>query len=387
MGSIIERPLSNGEVSHQAMVKIPGSKAAVKTFKDRASAQEFIDEIERGLKIATLIRHKRDKASIHNEGQSREEAANAREEQWRNKWLKETLKGYKQAAVVGKMAIRANPLTFIKIGGDMKIGEIDEKWVEDYIAAGQKFKSQTGRPFKASSVAAHLMCIAAAMKWQAKQLGAKGEKLPLKSDMLPAGWDDGRERRVSPDEERKIVQDFTSSTRESSKHYLCLFKLALESAARLQELVLADWSEFNLEGRHWTIPARHTKTRRSRLVPLSSQAIRCLEEMRMLKSDESQRVFHAIASPHRASVRFNKTFRRLDIVGMTFHDCRHEAVSRMVLNQRKLTVFEIMTIVGHTSLKMLKRYTNLRPEELVEKWCDWGLPVAGRTATVVEKTR
>jgi integrase len=320
------------------------------------------------LKVAKLLRQQRAKTRAQNEGQSREESAAAREEQWRNKWLKETLQAYKKAKVAGKIDIRTNTLTMIKIGGDVKLGEIDECWVEDYIAAGQRCESQRGRLFKISSISAHLMGISAAMKWQAKQLGAKGEKLPLKSSMFPAGWDDGRERRISADEESRILQHFASKPWASSKHYLGLFKLALETAARLQELVLAEWSEFSLEGRHWIIPANHCKTRKSRIVPLSSQAIRCLEEMRLLKSHESPRVFHAISSPHMASMRFRLNLLRLGIVGLTFHDARHEAVSRMVLTQRNLTVFEIMGIVGHSSLKMLKRYANLRPSELVDKW-------------------
>lgn len=375
MGSIIERPLSSGGVSYQAMVKIPGSKAAVKTYRDRASAQAFIDEIEGDLKIASLLRQKRTRTRFRVEGLSREDAAKAREEKWREMWLKETLDSYIKANVVGKMKIRTNTKTFIKIGGDVKLGEIDENWVEDYIAEGQKSKSRlTGRLFKVSSIAAHLMCIAAAMKWQAKQLGAKGEKFPLKAGMLPSGWDEGRERRISAEEESRILQFFESSPRESSKHYLCLFKMAIETAARLQELVLANWSEFDLEGRYWTIPARHTKSRKTRVVPLSREAIRCLEEMRSLKSDQSARVFHAIFSPHIASARFGKTFARLGIVDLHFHDCRHEAISRMVLSQRKATVFEIMDIVGHTSLKMLRRYANLRPEELVAKWNEFEAP-------------
>ena len=370
MGSIIERTKTNGEISYQAMVKVPGSKAAVKTFADRVSAQDFINDFECDLKIANLLSQKRSKPRTNNNGQSRDEAAKAREEQWRNKWLKETMESYKDAKVPGKMVVRTNTLTFIKIGGDVMLGEIDEKWVEDYIAAGLKCKSQTGRLYKVSTIAAHLMCIATAMKWQAKQLGAKGEKLPLKSNMLPAGWDDGRERRISSDEEMRIVNHFASKPWASSKHYMWLFRLALETAARLQELVLAEWSEFNLEERHWTIPAKHCKTRKSRIVPLSSKAIECLEEMRILRSDESRRVFHAISSPHMASLRFRLNLIQLGIVGLTFHDTRHEAISRMVLKQRKLTVFEIMTIVGHSSIKMLKRYANLRPGELVEKWSD-----------------
>ena len=50
-----------------------------------------------------------------------------------------------------------------------------------------------------------------------------------------------------------------------------------------------------------------------------------------------------------------------------FHDLRHEAISRMVLYKRQLSVFEIMRIVGHSNAEMLHRYANLRGDEMSDR--------------------
>ncbi len=48
-----------------------------------------------------------------------------------------------------------------------------------------------------------------------------------------------------------------------------------------------------------------------------------------------------------------------------FHDLRHEAVSRFV--EMGLSDQEVSAISGHKSMQMLKRYTHLRAEDLVER--------------------
>ena len=48
-----------------------------------------------------------------------------------------------------------------------------------------------------------------------------------------------------------------------------------------------------------------------------------------------------------------------------FHDLRHEAVSRLV--EAGLSDQEVAAISGHKSMQMLRRYTHLRAEDLVEK--------------------
>ena len=44
-------------------------------------------------------------------------------------------------------------------------------------------------------------------------------------------------------------------------------------------------------------------------------------------------------------------------------DLRHEATSRLF--EKRFSIVEIASIPGHEDLKMLKRYTHLRAEDLV----------------------
>jgi integrase len=59
------------------------------------------------------------------------------------------------------------------------------------------------------------------------------------------------------------------------------------------------------------------------------------------------------------------TLRGAGIEGLHFHDLRHEATSRLV--ERGLSDQEVSAITGHKSMQMLKRYTHLRAEDLVER--------------------
>ena len=47
---------------------------------------------------------------------------------------------------------------------------------------------------------------------------------------------------------------------------------------------------------------------------------------------------------------------------MHFHDLRHEGTSRLF--EAGLTIEQVPLVTGHKDWKMLKRYTQLRPENL-----------------------
>ena len=53
------------------------------------------------------------------------------------------------------------------------------------------------------------------------------------------------------------------------------------------------------------------------------------------------------------------------IDGLTLHDLRHEAASRLF--EKGFNMMEVSTITGHESLSMLKRYTHLRPADLLAR--------------------
>ena len=113
----------------------------------------------------------------------------------------------------------------------------------------------------------------------------------------------------------------------------------------------------------WTIPAAHTKGKKTRIVPLSKIAIRIVKLLKLLADPANTRLFHTISDAEVASAMFHRMTKKAGVVNFRFHDLRHEAISRMVIYKRKLSMFEIMGIVGHSSMAMLQRYSNLRGDE------------------------
>ena len=60
-----------------------------------------------------------------------------------------------------------------------------------------------------------------------------------------------------------------------------------------------------------------------------------------------------------------RLWRDTGIENMKFHDLRHEATSRLF--EKGFSIVEVASITGHEDLKMLKRYTHLRAEDLVAR--------------------
>ena len=115
-------------------------------------------------------------------------------------------------------------------------------------------------------------------------------------------------------------------------------KLAMQLAphvfVRPGELRHAEWSEFDLEGALWTIPAGKTKMRKDHLVPLSRQSIAILEDLHALTGPDGY-VFPSIRSRKRpmSDNTINAGLRRLGYSTdeMTAHGFR--AMASTLLNE------------------------------------------------------
>jgi len=57
--------------------------------------------------------------------------------------------------------------------------------------------------------------------------------------------------------------------------------------------------------------------------------------------------------------------RRAGIEDLRFHDLRHEATTRLF--EKGLNIMEVASITGHKDLRMLRRYTHLKAEDLARK--------------------
>ncbi|MHB8255308.1 MAG: site-specific integrase [Acidiferrobacter sp.] len=168
--------------------------------------------------------------------------------------------------------------------------------------------------------------------------------------------DDKRDRRLVGDEEKRLLTAAVAygDTGEIS----LIITWAIETAMRRGEIAAMRWEHLDRKARVLLIP--ETKTGTPRRVPLSVAALAVLDA---LPKQIDGRVFavHA-ASMSRA---FAKTCKTADIKGLTFHDLRHEATSRLF--EKGLGIMEVASITGHKTVQMLKRYTHLRAEDLVER--------------------
>lgn len=164
----------------------------------------------------------------------------------------------------------------------------------------------------------------------------------------------GRDRRVGHDELKAILKH------TESQELSIIVTLAIETAMRRGEIAALDWKHVDLQKRTAHLPK--TKTDAPRTVPLSSVAIRALQELPRringsvfeLQAESMSQAFERSCEPHRANIK-----------DLRFHDLRHEATSRLF--EKGLNVMEVATITGHKTLDMLKRYTHLRAEDLAKK--------------------
>src|SRR3546814_7154344 len=81
------------------------------------------------------------------------------------------------------------------------------------------------------------------------------------------------------------------------------------SGVRSQEVRLATWAEFDLEGRLWTIPADHMKRSKGHMVPLSDAALAVLAKAAAFRMGESDVVFPGMAGKPMSDMTLLKVLR------------------------------------------------------------------------------
>lgn len=102
-------------------------------------------------------------------------------------------------------------------------------------------------------------------------------------------------------------------------------KLLMITGVRTIELRAALWQEFDLDYAIWEIPTERMKMRRSHLVPLSSQALDLLNELKIMAGDYRY-VFPGRNDPNKpmSEASINQVIKRIGYGGkLTGHGFRH----------------------------------------------------------------
>lgn len=356
MASISERKKKNGQSSWQVLIRNKHLAPITKTFPTRTEAEEFAYHIHNKLKSSPPKPLNLDEAQ--------------RLDRFKKEKLIDLLTNF--AACKNAKPRHKNILPTIAAHvGDIKVGQIRKSWVKNFVNCMREKTSRTGRPYKDSTIGAFIWTINAAAKWRADELDLPPQNLSLNVSSIDGQWDIKRDRRLAADEEAAILARLDRIELPQRFQWMALFQLALETAARQQELVGALWNEFDLEKRTWIIPKHRTKVKKARAVPLTRKALALLTQLRLESEPGNPRVFTLIgAMSNTVSTCFHRYTVQAGVVDFRFHDCRHEAASRMALYWRNFTMFEIMLIVGHTRMEMFQRYANLRADELAKKLND-----------------
>jgi integrase len=82
------------------------------------------------------------------------------------------------------------------------------------------------------------------------------------------------------------IAAFVAKLREQPGIAARALDFAIITATRTQEVIGAQWDEFDLARETWTIPAGRMKAQREHRVPLPDQAVKIIEEMRKAKQSD-----------------------------------------------------------------------------------------------------
>ena len=342
MASILKR----GEYSYQVIIRRRGFPTKTKTFEIKSDA----------VKWARMIEREMDRGTWHDNSQAE------------SMTFGDVLTRYQAEVTPAK---KSAEIETIKINALLRdpICSLKMSALSRTDIAG--WRDRRLLKVKGSSVNRELALLTHAIEIARKEWGLNIEN-PCKlvrrgPSSLP------RDRRIVGNEERYLMNALDYVKSPFIKPFVIL---AIESTMRRSELLSLEWANVNLEKRTALLP--DTKNGTVRVVPLSSVA---LDVLKRLPREDNIKVFPItmdafkkafVRSIARARSQYLSDCVDQDVnpdpkfmVGLRFHDLRHEGASRLF--ERGLNVMEVASITGHKTLQMLQRYTHLRAEDLALK--------------------
>jgi integrase len=209
-----------------------------------------------------------------------------------------------------------------------------------------------------------------AIKWQMRTDNpAKGiERRP----------EEKRERYLSPAEIVRLAEALAARPGASAN----AVRLLLLTGARRNEILSAEWSQFDLQSGIWVKPAAATKQAKLHRVPLSAPALQLLIEMRG-KAGPSPFLFPSTdGKPQAGLKRFWRTIcRDAQLDGVRTHDLRHTFAS--VLASSGLSLPIIGQLLGHSQPGTTARYAHLLDDPLRAATERAGAIITGATPAVL----
>ena len=168
-----------------------------------------------------------------------------------------------------------------------------------------------------------------------------------------------RERYLSEEEAKRL---FTSLEKSDSAHLKYIITMLLLTGARKNEVLQAQWKDFDLQQRIWTI--KFNKSGKVRHVPLSDGMLQLLA---MIPKTGGNPYLFPNPKTGKPYVQiwhsWHTARKRAGLSDVRIHDLRHSFASFLINNGRSL--YEVQKLLGHTQIKTTQRYSHLSRKSLI----------------------
>ena len=161
-----------------------------------------------------------------------------------------------------------------------------------------------------------------------------------------------KNRFLSDKEQQALIKACKNTT---WKRMYLLVLLALTTGARKGELLGLKWSDLDFDKR--TALVSVSKNGKPKLLPLTQPVV---QELMKFRENTDFLIFCSTISrttPYDVKKQWLKALDESGIGHIRFHDLRHTAASNLVRNGR--TLFEVSTLLGHSSTTITGRYAHL----------------------------
>jgi len=319
-----------GAFSWQVQVRMRGNASASKTFDTKAEAERWAKEIETEMAKGRYV--------------STKEAESYTMKECLDRFCQEYLPRLKGAQ---REINRANRLARRYPIAQKIMATIRKKDLAAFILEREAEGVSDGT-VRLDLAIISKMFVVAKEKW-----GMESLVNPVGKGMRPPE-SLGRERRLEPGEEEKLLE-------AADDDLVPVIKWALATCMRRSEICGLQWKDVNIERRTALLINRRVKNATTRTVPLSKGAMEILKD---IPRNIGGSIFGL--TPDCVTHKMGRAAARAGSEDLWFHDLRHEGTSRL-FELTDLDTMEIKEITGHKTLKMLSRYTHLRANRLVER--------------------
>ncbi|OYD64812.1 UNVERIFIED_ORG: site-specific recombinase XerD [Burkholderia sp. CF145] len=248
-----------------------------------------------------------------------------------------------------------------------------KKWIEKRIAHGAKptginrtlgsigglFSHAVEHEIIQSNPCAKLRC-----KVDPEEEEQHGRELdPGEEQRLRAALD-AREARIraQPDDGRRLAS--VSEHLPYVDHVKPAILFALNTGLRRSELLRARWTAIDWKAKTFTVEARTSKVKRTRVIPLNAEALAILKTWRAMFKRHDLVFTNEFGEPLREVRDWNKIKAEAQITDFRFMDTRHHAATRMI--NEGASQYHVQKILGHADSRMTQRYMKARDEKLAE---------------------